>query len=247
MERTITADFLPKNWDLPDAIRKRVGRKPGRQRIIDEEGHLLVILHAVPKPDDNENREAFLLWCNPSDEWKSAPESGGLSALDTHLDSYQKSIDRLDETIEAASSSRDYFEVTKVAHPLLRATRHLLTVMETLRKSKPDNRWLIVGRDRAVDLERGIDIATGDAKAGLDFAIAMNAEAQAEAAHKSTNEARRLNRLAAFFFPLATLVSIFGMNAPSKVVKLPMFWMILAVGVGAGLLTGAMVLGKKPK
>lgn len=214
---------------------------------MDEEGHLLIILHEVPKPEDDELRRAFVLWGNPEGEWKSSPASGGLSGLDDHLEFYQKAIHTLDDDVEAATSPRDYFEVMRRAHPLLRATRNQLAVLEALRKARNDDQRLIVTRDRAIDLERAIDMATGDAKVGMEFSMAMNAEAQAEAAHKSSNEARRLNRLAAFFFPLATLVSIFGINSPSEVLQMPGFWLVLIGGVTAGLLTGALILGKKPK
>ena len=247
VERRKQADFLPKTWDLPEAIRRRLGTKAGRQRLMDEEGHLLIILHAPPKPEDDELRRAFVLWSNPGGDWKSYPESGGLAGLNAHLESYQKVIHELDDNVETANSPRDYFEVMKRGHPLLRATRNMLTVLEAVRKARDDDQRLIVARDHAIDLERAIDMATGDAKVGMEFSMAMNAESQADAAHKAGNEARRLNRLAAFFFPLVTLVSIFGINAPREVLGMPGFWPVLAAGVMAGLLTGALILGKKTK
>lgn len=247
MENRIKATFLPKTWDLPEAIRRRLGTNAGRQRLMDEEGHLLIILHEVPQPEDDEVRRAFVLWGNPEGEWKSYPESGGLEGLNRHLESYQNAIHALDEDVEAAVSPRDYFEVMKRAHPLLRATRNQLVALEALRKARSDERRLIVVRDRAIDLERAIDMATGDAKVGMEFSMAMNAESQANAAFQASTEARRLNRLAAFFFPLATLLSIFGINAPKEVLQMPGFWAVLAAGISAGLITGILILGKKPK
>lgn len=247
VETRLKADFLPKTWNLPDAIRRRLGTNAGRQRLMDEEGHILIILHDVPTPEDDEVRRAFVLWGNPEGEWKSSPESGGLGGLDRHLESYEKAIHALDDDVEAADSPEDYFEVMKRAHPLLRSTRNQLAVLEALRKARSDDRRLIVMRDRAVDLERAIDMATGDAKVGMEFSRAMNAEAQAEAANQATCEARRLNRLVAFFFPLATLVAIFGMNAPGEVLGMSGFWSVLVAGIAAGLLTGSLVLGRKLK
>jgi hypothetical protein len=238
-------DFLPKTWNLPEAIRKRLGTNAGRQRLMDEDGHLLVILHAPPKPEDDEVRHAFVLLSNPEGEWKSSPLSGGMAGLNDHLESYQKAIHELDDDVEAADSPRDYFEVMKRAHPLLRATRNMLAVLGAVRKARTDDQRLIVARDHAIVLERAIDMATGDAKVGMEFSMAMNAESQADATNKAGDEARRLNRLAAFFFPLATLVSIFGINSPREVLGMPGFWSVLATGVMAGLLTGALIMGKK--
>ena len=45
------ASPLPKSWEIPDAIRNRLGREAGPQRAMLEEGHLLVIAHRMPGPD----------------------------------------------------------------------------------------------------------------------------------------------------------------------------------------------------
>ncbi len=236
MESTRPGAFLPKTWELGPAIRRRLGDEAGRQRLMDEEGELLLILHEVPRPEDDELRRAFVLWGQADGTWKSYPAGGGLAALDAHLESYRKAIHELDADVEAAKSPRDYFEVMKRAHPLLRSTRHQLAVMEGARKARPNERRLIVARDRAIELERAIDLATGDAKAGMEFSMAVNAEDQARSAHEAGMEARRLNRLAAFFFPLATLVAIFGVNPPTEVLEMPGFPWVVIIGVMAGLL-----------
>lgn len=204
--------------------------------MMDEDGHLLLVLHEAPRPEDDELRKPALFWCQPSGEWKSFPESGGLTALDAHLASYLRSVHALDEAVEAASSPRQYFGVMKHVTPLQRATRNLSAVMQEARAARPDERRLINLRDTAGDLERGIDLVAGDAKAGMEFALAENTEEQARFAHEATLEARKLNRLAALFFPLATLAGIFGMNPPSDVMSLPGFWIVLAIGVSVGLI-----------
>jgi len=179
---------------------------------MDEEGHLLIILHQVPEPEHHEQRYPFLLWCNPEGEWRSSPNSGGLGGLEDHLESYEKKIHALDEDVETADSPHDFFKVMKSAHPLLRATRNKLAVLEALRK----------------------------------FSVAMNAEEQAQAANQSSNEAKRLNRLVAFFFPLATVASIFGMSPAQEVIQSPNFWTVLMGSIAAGIITGSLILGKKP-
>uniref|UniRef100_UPI0018696509 hypothetical protein n=1 Tax=Luteolibacter marinus TaxID=2776705 RepID=UPI0018696509 len=226
--------FIPKSWDLPESIRKRLGDAAGRQRLMDEDGHLLLILHQSPEPEDNEVRKPVLLWGQPDGTWKSYPEGGGLAALEAHLDTYQKNIHALDLAVEAAKTPREYFEVMKHVNPLLRATRNLMNVMQAARQARPDERRLINLRDRAVDLERAIDLASGDAKAGMEFSLAENTEEQARFAHQANLEARKLNRLVAFFFPLATLVAVFGMNPPPDVMKMPGFWLVILAGIAAG-------------
>ena len=217
---------------------------------MDEDGHILIILHEAPTPEDAENRRPFLLWGNPQGEWKSAPQGGGFSGLHAHLENYARSIHQLDDDVEVASSPREYFDVMRRAHPLLRATRNLLAVLEDARKARRDDQRFILARDKAIEIERAIDLATGDAKAGMDFTMAMSTEAQAAAAHEASTEARRLNRLAAFFFPLVTMAAIFSISPPMTVMRLPGFWAVLVVGIIAGLLTGAVItsrLGKNDK
>ncbi len=237
--------FVPKSWDLPESIHKRLGDAAGRQRLMDEDGHLLFILHQPPEPEDDEVRKAVLLWCAPTGEWKSTPEGGGLAALDSHMESYRKSIHALDSAVEAAKTPRQYFDVMNHVNPLLRATRNLLAVMQEAREARPDERRLINFRDRAVDLERAIDLVASDAKSGMDFALAENTEEQSRFAYEATLEARKLNRLVAFFFPLATLVAVFGMSPPGDVLKMPGFWLVILGGILAGLFVHLLPRGGK--
>ncbi len=79
------ATYIPKTWELPDSIRKRLGVTVGKQRLMNEDGHLLLLLHQVPRAEDDEVRSAVVIWRNPTGEWKSAPLAGGLSGLEAHL------------------------------------------------------------------------------------------------------------------------------------------------------------------
>ena len=63
-------------------------------------------------------------------------------------------------------------------------------------------------RDRAYDLVRHAELLYNDAQTALDFETARQAEAQARASQQRAVAAHRLNMLAAFFFPLATLSAI---------------------------------------
>jgi hypothetical protein len=238
MDRT---SFVPKTWQLPDAIRKRLGNSVGRQRLMDEDGHLLLILHQAPKSEDDEIRTAALFWRNPVGEWKSSPASGGLAGLDVHLASYRTAIHQLDEDVEAAHTPRQYFEVMRRMHPLQRSARNMAEVLQAARQALPDEARMINMRDQAVDLERGIELIAADAKAGMEFTMAESASQHALSAMEASQEARRLNRLVAIFFPLATLVAVFGMNSPNEVMRYPSFWTVLVTGIVVGLIVYSLV------
>lgn len=244
MEKAI---YIPKTWDLPESIRKRLGESVGRQRMIHEEGNTLLLLHQVPRAEDDEVRQAVVFWRNHSGEWKSAPHGGGLSALDAHIALYRTAIHKLDEEVETAANARDYFEVMRHMHPLQRSTRSLLEVMQSARETLRDDTRVITLRDQAADLERAIELVAADAKAGMDFNLAESSSQQAARAEIANQEARRLNRLAAFFFPLATLVTVFGMNSPEEVCKSSGFWVVLAIGVVLGFLVHMLVAFGQPK
>ena len=241
------ANYIPKTWDLPEAIRKRLGAAVGKQRLMDEEGHLLLLLHLLPKAEDDEVRNPMVVWRNPTGEWKSAPTGGGLTGLEAHIASYRTAIHALDEAVESAKTPRQYFDVMRPMHPLQRSTRHLHEVLQATRQALPDDSRVINLRDQAADLERAIELVAADAKAGMEFTVAESANQQAISADEANREARRLNKLAAFFFPLATLVAVFGMNPPEAISQTSGFWIVLAAGIVLGFLVTAVVAARTGK
>ncbi len=244
MEKTL---YIPKTWDLPGSIRRRLGATVGKQRLMNEDGHLLLLLHQPPRAEDNEVRTAMVVWRNAAGDWKSAPTGGGLTGLEAHLAGYSTAIHQLDEAVESAKSARDYFEVMRRVHPLQRSTRHLLEVVQATRQALPDEGRLINLRDHAVDMERAIDLIAADAKAGMDFTVAESSTQQAQIAAQANQEARRLNRLVAFFLPLATLVAVFGMNPPESLYQTSGFWVVLLAGMVLGFLVHLLVAAGRSK
>lgn len=238
MERT---DYIPKTWELPEAIRKRLGATVGKQRLMNEDGHILLLLHQVPRAEDDEKRSAMVVWRNVTGEWKSAPTGGGLAGLEAHVAAYRTAIHDLDEAVETAKTAREYFEIMRRVHPLQRATRSMLEALQSARQALPDESKVISLRDQAVDLERGIELVAADAKSGMEFTVAEAATHQAQAAEIANQEARRLNRLAAFFLPVATLLAVFGMNPPETIYKDPGMWGVLAAGLVLGIVVYALV------
>jgi Mg2+ and Co2+ transporter CorA len=155
--------------------------------------------------------------------------------MTAHLGAYEERIGLLDDGVEASSTPRQYFEIMRHMTPLLRATRNQSIVFQEARAARPDDRQLINLRDKAGDLERAIELVAGDAKAGMEFSLAENTEEQAEFAHQANLEARKLNRLVSLFFPLATLVAVFGMNPPGEVLSMHGFWVVIIIGIMSGL------------
>jgi hypothetical protein len=239
--------YIPKTWDLPESIRKRLGESVGKQRLMNEDGHLLLLLHQPPRPEDGEVRAAMVAWRNPAGDWKSSPTGGGLTGLEVHLTAYRTAIHALDEAVESAKSARDYFEVMRGMHPLQRSTRNLAEVMQATRQALADESRIINLRDHAVEMERAIELVAADAKAGMEFTLAESSSQQAVTAELTNREARRLNRLLAFFLPLATLVAVFGMNPPETVYYSQWFWAVLGVGILLGVMVHAVVGSQRPR
>ncbi len=57
-------------WKLPERITVRLGKTSyGKQRTIYEEGHLLLILHQPPEPNEKHPR-VQVFWRKPTGEWQ---------------------------------------------------------------------------------------------------------------------------------------------------------------------------------
>ncbi|MFO0613099.1 MAG: hypothetical protein U0414_10945 [Polyangiaceae bacterium] len=228
--------LLPVQWTVPAVIRARLGVQAGKPRAMCHEGHLLLILHAVPTPGELGHQASFY-WRSPDGQWKAAgPTKGNLNTLRAHLDSFTKAIDALELRLDKAASAADYFGVLRELGPLHRACRALHRALQEAREgiADPD---LISLRDQAGEAERGAEVLYDDAKHGLDFTIAHKAEEQAARSREIERSAHRLNSLAAVFLPVSAICAAFSMQITSGLegVKTPgLFW---------GLVAGAFVLG----
>jgi len=241
--------MLPLEWEVPETIRARVGaRTAGRQRAIEAEGHLLLVLHRAPGPDEHERRAAFF-WRDPAGLWRSSPEPGGLSALRAHLREYGAAEDRLEVRQRRATSARDWFGVLQEVAPLRRATRHTHAALQRAREAASDDRDLIELRDEAGGVERSMEIFYLDARNALDFQLASSAEEQARIGEESLRTGHRLNILAALFFPLTALSSVFGMNLPLGTEGAPVWVtaMVVASGIALGFAMLWWVTGRWPQ
>jgi hypothetical protein len=235
--------LLPESWNIPTPLRNRLGVRPGRQRALTHEGHLLLVLHAPPGPHEEERRGHFF-WRSAEGTWEVAPVGEAPEGLSSHLATYQTAIERLDRDEEAADTCQEYFDLIGRLTPLARSARNLYATLQKARDEVPDDRRLILARDQAYVLSRRAELLHDDAKFALEFAMARQAEAQAESSHQMAVAAHRLNVLVALFFPVATLMAIFGANLHHGLENWETDhapWVLLVVTL-MGLLLGSMLM-----
>lgn len=207
----MVADLIPPLWKVPQAFRHRMGEQVGRQRSMVADGHLLLVLHAPPKPNENQRHGRFF-WRDAEGQWTSKDRGTGINALNKHLEEYEELIATLDRLEEKATSSAEYFAILEQLSPVQRTVTNLHRVLQEAREECPEFRELINLRDRAYGLERTAELLLAEVKNALDVLVAKRAEEHAVSSHRMSVSAHRLNVLAALFFPLATLMTIFGAN-----------------------------------
>ncbi len=206
------AKLLPSASEIPQAIRVRLGREPGRQRAMLHEGHVLLVTHMLPDPRDV-TRKAALFWRKPDGSWKAAGDaSGGFGGLTALLETYRQRVAALEDRVEVAKRAQDYHAVLHAVSPVLRASRNLHRTLQEGRDMAPVDAPLIAARDAAYEVERTAELVATEAKAGLDFVVAHQAEAQAEHGAHIARSNHRLNLVVALFLPITALGSMLGMN-----------------------------------
>lgn len=231
------SSILPKLWNVPEAIRNRLGREAGPQRAMLEEDHLLIILHQIPGPDEH-SRRAALFWRSPSAEWRSSLGGAGVAGLQELLKSYDDRLVELEEAENKAVSAVEYHTILERLAPVLRSSRGLHRALQQARELLKTEPALINFRDQAAAIERNAELLLQDAQFGLNFTVARQAETQAATAKQMATTAHRLNLLAALFLPLTALASVFGMEVPKPFQESPfVFWIICL----AGLLVGGVL------
>jgi Mg2+ and Co2+ transporter CorA len=234
--------ILPASWQVPSVFRERLGARVGRQRPMFADGHLLLVLHAPPIADQKERRARFF-WRSPDGNWVSNEFGTGLRALHAHLDQYEEALALLDRREEEATAAREYFEILEHLAPLNRAANNLHRVLQEARSQFPHYRELIDARDRAYEIERTADLLFSETKNALDVLVARRAEEQSVSSEQMAVAAHRLNILAAFFFPIVTLMAIFGANLRHGLENQTptVFLTVLAVGFALGTALTAFI------
>lgn len=235
--------IIPAVWELPDYFHKRIGERVGRQRAMVDNGWLLLVLHEPPKPDEKTRRPR--LFCRkPDGEWLSTAPGNGKVAMQKHIEEYTRMLDELDARQDKATSGSELFAVTSALLPLKRSAANFLDALADARKLLPAAPELINFRDQAYDLSRNAELLFEDTRNAMELAQTRHAEEQARTSHAMAVSAHRLNRLAAFFFPLATLAGVFGMQLamgfPATGSPLP-FYIICGIGLLLGIVISTIV------
>lgn len=243
--------LIPTDWRVPDVLAARLGDGVGRQRAMAAEGHLLLVLHGPPAAETGE-RAARLFWRDPLGEWRSRGAGDGPQALKKHVAEFAERAEELEKRWQTAATAEDFFLILRAVAPLHRGARNLHAALQQARELVPDDRDVINLRDQVGEIERTVELLHGDAKNGLDYTVAHQAERQAERTYEMAVSAHRLNLLAATFFPVATLSTIYGAVFGMILVhddrgwsSPALFWGLLALGLlGGGVLANA--IARKP-
>jgi len=228
---------LPNFWKhLPEEIKERFGRKrPGRQRAMAAEGHLLLILHKAPGADERD-RDPVFFWRKPDGTWQTAQHGGMLRLMD-HIKEFDSAEAAITKEYEKAEDAKDYFRILEEVAPLYHTAKNLHATLQAAREAVPEDRDLIDARDWAYELERTLELLYTDTRNALDFEMAMHSEEETRLSVQSIGIANRLNILAAIFLPLAAITGLFGMNLPSGLEGSPTwaFWVVLLCGMLLGV------------
>jgi hypothetical protein len=238
---------IPIEWKVPAQFEKRLGDSAGRQRAMFTDGHLLLVLHEPPAPD-RPVRNGRLFWRDPAGNWRSNTLGDGFSALRQHVGQYQSLASGLEHELDDADSAEAYFALLCAATPLHRSAHNLHATLQQARELVSADRDLINLRDEAGEVERSVELLHSDARHGLDFTIARQAERQGERIYEMAVSAHRLNLLVAAFFPIATVSAIFGMDltrGTDAVLNSTLFWCVLIFGLAFGLVL-ATVIARRP-
>jgi hypothetical protein len=238
--------IIPPTWNLPEAIRLRLGQSSyGRQRAIAEEGHLLLVLHRPPGPDDRV-REGILFWRSPAGDWQCNRGGPGPGGLKRHVQSYADLEVNLSAACEQAMDVNTLFDLMETVVPLVRATRNMHQALQAAREAVKGDIFVIEIRDLAYEAERSFDLLVEDLRNEIQHRLARKAEEQARLTEAALHASHRLNILAALFFPLTAIASLFGMNlAHGLSEEKPLnFWIVFVVGCALGFAMKHWVLGK---
>lgn len=229
---------IPHNWDVPKIFRDRFGARAGRQRVMAADGHILIILHDLPRRDGEP--AARLYWRKPDGSWKSSASSAtNINALRAHIEEFATTIDLFEARAATATRAKEWFAIMHEVAPLHRAVLGQANVLQEARELAKNDRDLISIRDAAQDNERAVELITTHARAGLDYSIAQSAENNAHATEHVVQSQHRLNLIAATFLPISALGALLGTNLKSGLESWNApyaFWIVTLAALVLGIL-----------
>lgn len=214
------------------------------------DGHILIVLHDLPNPDDPDTLDARVYWRKPDGTWKSQGSSATtIGALRAHVETFVAAVDTLEHKAAKATGAKDWFEIMHHAAPLHRMVRNQAATLAEARDLVKGDKELIGVRDTAQETERSIELINHHARAGLDYTIAANAEANAKSTEHVLASQHRLNLIAATFLPITAISALLSMNLKHgfESYNAPYaFWVVAAGAFLLGLIVRASLPSKKP-
>jgi hypothetical protein len=162
------------------------------------------------------------------------------------VQAYAEVEGKLTQDYEKATDTTALFNLVEALTPLTRAARNMHQALQTAREAVKGDTFLIETRDLAYEITRNLELLLEDVRNAIQYRMAREAEEQAKSSKEALHASHRLNILAALFFPLTAIASLFGMNlAHGLDEKSPvMFWLIFVAGTGLGFAMKGWVLGK---
>ena len=109
----------------------------GRQRAMEAEGHLVMVLHQVPKADEADRRAGYF-WRKPTGEWVSDARGPALARLKELIEGYNEAQLALDAAHDKAETATDWHAILARVIPLKRASRNLYETLQSARKAIPE-------------------------------------------------------------------------------------------------------------
>ena len=201
--------LIPATWQLPESIRRRLGSKVGMQRVIYEEENLVIVAHDVPAPTERVRR-GILIWRKPDGTWSSSNGELGNIAIEKLLQKYDQAITKFESAEARANKADAYLKIVEALAPVSRSLQNFSNVMKEARKQVPDATELIDLRDRAYELARSAQLNYQMTRDEMDVAMIVRGEEHSRIADRMAQASHRLNMMAAFFLPLATISGVFG-------------------------------------
>jgi hypothetical protein len=238
--------IIPPTWSLPEAIRLRLGQTTyGRQRAIIEADHLLLVLHKPPGPNDR-GREGILFWRNPAGEWQCNRGGSGPGSVKRHVQAYSELEGKLTAEYERGLDLNALFDLVETLTPLVRSARNLHQALQAAREGIKQDPLLIELRDLSYEPMRNLELLSEDARNAIHHRTAREAESQAQLSRQALLASHRLNILAALFFPLTAVGSLFGMNLNHGFNQdlVVVFWAVTVVSIGLGIGMKSWVLAR---
>jgi hypothetical protein len=153
--------MIPSDWKLPQRLQERLGTEAVPQRLMWEEGNLLLILHELSKPGDA-RRGGWYFWRIPDEVWKGMV-GDGLAELADHFKQFDLALAKLSAAEAKAASAREHDDVLTELAPITRTVRHAHEIMQKSRETLPEEERLIDLRDHSAALEREAELLLQDA------------------------------------------------------------------------------------